>query len=338
MTNNSQKENKCLYQSAKKPYNSKGLMNNKEPEFFSYSFGIIMKIFNYVLIIYILMSLTTFLMFHVFDKNNESKNLNLSTNNLNTKIEKIDNLKSPVKNKISADPTSKPDENNNNKNNKYKLDNSQFLSITYTSIYFSILIILNNVSTTNKSFLVFIAFYALSLIISVSFFTNFFNFIPFFYDLNKVFAENTNLITNTFFIFQYTFAALNMIMILYFIVFYMNIIGYFKYNIQDLPFEKIHHEISLRTDMMKISFNHLIISLKLHRILPGLLYTKKDYYFIKSKQIDEAEECSEELYDKVENLETKGNSTFVYSKKNANYSTDGMNSKSTIDCEYESLK
>ena len=82
---------------------------------------------------------------------------------------------------------------------------------------------------------------------------------------------------------------------------------------------------------MKISFNNFIISIKLHKILPGLLYNKKDYYFMNCKFSREVEEISHELYVKDEDMGTKEN-------KNGNNSIDGLNSKSTIECEYETFK
>lgn len=346
MRNENLKETKQLCNNSTKTYSNKGLMNNKQPEFFSYFFHILMKIYNYALFIYILMSLTTFLMYQVFEKNpiqNNLKTVKNLTNNLNSQFEKIEIIKEtpqPIFNGNKNNNSSITSENSQikNNNNNSILDNSQFISITYSSIYFSILIVLNNIATSNKSTTIFSVFYIFAVIITFNFFTNFFNFIPFLNDINKVFLQNINIVTNTFYIFQYIFTSLNTLMFLYFIVFYCNTIGYFKYNIQDLPFETIYHEIALRTDMMKISFNHFIISIKLHKILPGLLYTKKDYYFINSKVNEESEEFSEELYDKVDSLESKGNNTTIYNKKNANYSNDAIHSKSTIDCEYESLK
>lgn len=350
MKNDTYKESKQLYNPTRKPYSNKGLMNNKQPEFFSYFFHIIMKIYNYVLFIYIIMSLTTFLMYQVFEKNPTQNNLknSIKTFDQNNQIEHLNTIKA---NSYIAETNSIFINNNNssnlikNKNETTKkenislLDNNQFVSITYSSIYFSFLIILNNIATSNKSITIFSLFYSLASIITINFFTNIFNFVPFLNGINKVSLENVNIVTNTFFIFQYIFTALNSLMLIYFIVLYLNTIGYFKYNIQDLPFEYVYHEIALRTDMMKISFNHFIISIKLHKILPGLLYTKKDYYFINSRLQQESEEFSEELYDKVDDLNSKGNNTTIYNKKNAsNYSNDGIHSKSTIDSEYESLR
>lgn len=295
------------------------------------------------------MSLTTFLMYQVFEKNPGQNNLK-SEIKLSNNTNKIGNIETI---KFIPEQTKKNDFNINNlnssialdnkkeyiKENNSLLDNNQFISITYSSIYFCLLIILNNIAITNKSVSIFALFYTLSVVITINFLTNTFNSIPFLNGINKVSFESVNIVTNTFFIFQYIFTALNSLMIVYFLFFYLNTIGYFKYNIQDLPFEYVYHEIALRTDMMKISFNHFIISLKLHKVLPGLLYTKKDYYFINCKVQEETEEFAEELYDKVDTLDTKGNNTTIYNKKNAsNYSNDAINSKSTIDCEYESLK
>ncbi len=296
------------------------------------------------------MSLTTFLMYQVFEKNPMQNNLkntikSPSNNEKIGNIEVIQTIPEPIKminlnvNNINNSSTSFESNKENPKETKSLLENTQFVSITYSSIYFCILIILNNIVTANKSKSIFAVFYTLSVLITMNFLTNVFNFIPFLNEINKVSFENVNIVTNTFFIFQYIFTALNFLMVIYFVVLYLNTIGYFKFNIQDLPFEYVYHEIALRTDMMKISFNHFIISLKLNKIMPGLLYTKKDYYFIHCKVQEETEEFSEELYDKVDTLDTKGNNTTIYNKKNAsNYSNDAINSKSTIDCEYESLK
>jgi len=348
MKNDSKKETQKLFNSERKPYSNKGLMKNKQPEFFSYFFHIVMKIYNYVLFIYILMSLTTFLMYQVFERNPMQNNLKnaIKTSIYNNQIGNLEIIKTNPKtiktdNSVNNYNSSLPFENNkeNIHENNSLLNNNQFVSITYSSIYFCLLIILNNIATANKSVSIFALFYILSILITINFLTNIFDFIPFLNKINKVSYENVNIVTNTFFIFQYIFTALNSLMIIYFLVLYLNTIGYFKYNIQDLPFENVYHEIALRTDMMKISFNHFIISLNLHKILPGLLYTKKDYYFINCKFKEDIEEFSEELYDKVDSLDNKGSNSANYNKKNiSNYSADAINSKSTIDCEYESLK
>lgn len=52
---------------------------------------------------------------------------------------------------------------------------------------------------------------------------------------------------------------------------------------KNASFEQVYHEISLRTDMMKFSYNNLVVSLKLHKIFPSLLYKKNDFYYITCK-------------------------------------------------------
>lgn len=102
---------------------------------------------------------------------------------------------------------------------------------------------------------------------------------------------NLNYLTNTFEllsnktchrIFNYMIIIANFSISTYLVIFYLNSIKYFKYNIAEIPFDKIIHEIKLKTDMMKINFNSLAINLKLHKIFPGLLYKKEDYYFLNS--------------------------------------------------------
>ena len=150
--------------------------------------------------------------------------------------------------------------------------------------------------------------------------------------------NNITIVTYISYIFQSVILGLNVLIIVYLVSFYLNTIGYFKYNIQDLPFERIYHEIALRTDMMKMSFNNLVISLKIHKIFPGLLYRKADYYFINCQITQEVQEYSDELYDKVENLDSKEYISGDYNKKHNNSSNDAIHSKSTIDSESVSFK
>jgi hypothetical protein len=62
----------------------------------------------------------------------------------------------------------------------------------------------------------------------------------------------------------------------------------------------IFHEICLRTDMVKFSFNHFLIRTRLHKFLPNLAFKKDSFYFtslgsLKSNSKNEA--------DKIDNLE-----------------------------------
>ena len=49
-----------------------------------------------------------------------------------------------------------------------------------------------------------------------------------------------------------------------------------KYNMNDIPVDKIIHEIKLRVDLAKMSYNAFMIRWGIHKISKRLLYTKKD--------------------------------------------------------------
>lgn len=49
---------------------------------------------------------------------------------------------------------------------------------------------------------------------------------------------------------------------------------------ENFTVEQIIHEIRLRTDMMKFSYNHFMIRTKLNKLFPGLLYKKSSYYYL----------------------------------------------------------
>jgi len=317
-------EKKQLYTSSTKPYTPKGIMNNKKPEFFSYFLNTLMKIYNFIIFIYIIMSLVLFFMFQVYDKNiNNKKNTNekIAMDSNTTKLN--DFFTKETSETISL------------------FENEAFTSITLIATYLSVLIVINNFSTSKKSPLFFGIFYVMSIFITINFLTNFLEAIPFFKNLTDPFKTNNDIISKTFLIFQYIFSAMNSLLLIYFVYIYFAQIGYFKYNLETLSFEQIYREIALRTDMMKISFNFWIISMKLNKLFPGLLYRKKDYYFNKIDLPDDMEEFEDELNDKVDSLKSMPNNMTMYSnckRGSANYSSDAIHSHSTIDYEYESFK
>jgi hypothetical protein len=47
----------------------------------------------------------------------------------------------------------------------------------------------------------------------------------------------------------------------------------------NVTFSQILHEINLRIDLMKFSYNNLIIKTKLHKIIPNLLFKKESFYY-----------------------------------------------------------
>jgi hypothetical protein len=132
------------------------------------------------------------------------------------------------------------------------------------------------------------------------------------------------------------------------IFFYFQTIGYFQYNLQENSIQEVIHEIKLRTDMIKISFNNLIINLKLHKMFPSLLYKKEDYYFmsLEAEKYKYDKSYAEENEDKVDELSSDNTHSFIGIKgkrnnckqNNRNVFQDTFHSKSTIDSEYEPLR
>lgn len=332
-----QAEKKQLYTASTKPYTPKGIMNNKQPEFFSYFLNILMKIYNFIIFVYIIMNLVLFFMTKIYIKNAiDKENNGKIISNINSSTTKITNFfPSDTKGK-NAIPL--------------LFDNEAFTSITLIAIYLCTMILINNLSTTKKSSLFFTIFYLMSICISINFFTNFLEILSFFKNLTNPFKISNDIIAKTFIIFQYIFSGVNFLFLVYFVYIYFAQIGYFKYNLENLSFEEFYEEIALRVDMMKISFNFWIISMKLNRVFPGLMYKKKDYYFNKSPLHfpDVVEKFGEELNDKVNSIGVKSktnfksqNSTIHYSnnkRASVSYSSEAIHSKSTIDCEYESFK
>jgi hypothetical protein len=268
----------------------------------------------------------------------------LNKENLNGKLI-MDSNTTKITNLIPID-SQKENENIGTNSNIFLFNNEAFTSITFLSIYLSTLIVINNFSTLKKSPLYFAIFYLMSISITINFLTNFLEIFPFFKNLTNPFKTSNDIISKTFLIFQYIFSGMNFIFLVYFVYIYFAQIGYFKYNLENLSFEQFYEEIALRIDMMKISFNFWIISMKLNKIFPGLMYRKMDYHFNKLNLPDDIDEYGNELNDKVNSLKftsnnKSSNSTIYYSnckRTSANYSSDAIHSKSTIDCEYESFK
>jgi len=119
---------------------------------------------------------------------------------------------------------------------------------------------------------------------------------------------------------------INSSIITYMIYYLVSIIYNNKNAIKNskVPPSTIIHEINLRTDMFKISYNYLIIQTKLHKLIPSLLFKSDSYYFttlIKKTNSDPLEKSNKrgtELEKKCINVEYisknfDSNSTFYTS-------------------------
>jgi hypothetical protein len=132
-------------------------------------------------------------------------------------------------------------------------------------------------------------------------------------------------INNTaYIIFTLMILLSNLILTVYLAQFYISSNKYSKLVLEHFPVNDLINEIKVRTDLMKISFNNFIISLKLHKFCPGILFKRNDYYFT-----DPHEDFPEVHYE---------SKTLSKEKSVINDSAEFINSKSTIDSEYELLK
>ena len=121
------------------------------------------------------------------------------------------------------------------------------------------------------------------------------------------------------------------ILSLYSILYYFQIYGIVKNNINDIPIDKIIHEIKLKSDLAKMSYNAFMIRHGLHKISKKLLYTKKDYYFMNMENDNDNEKIKKEFINEYDN-ESKLNS------ESGTYASTIDNNYINLDNESQPLK
>ena len=121
------------------------------------------------------------------------------------------------------------------------------------------------------------------------------------------------------------------ILSLYSILYYFQIYGFVKNNINDIPIDKIIHEIKLKSDLAKMSYNAFMIKHGLHKISKKLLYTKKDYYFMNMENDNDNEKIKKEFINEYDN-ESKLNS------ESGTYASTIDNNYINLDNESQPLK
>ena len=141
---------------------------------------------------------------------------------------------------------------------------------------------------------------------------------------------------------SYSFTIFNLISIgcflllsAYTIMFYCKSVGYLRFNLNDVPYDEIIHEVKLRTDLAKMNYNALMIRLGLHKISKKLLYTKKDYYFM---NMEKERENNEAIRREFANEQKNANTSFSYKSDDETFANTVENTYSRIDSEYEPLK
>ena len=141
---------------------------------------------------------------------------------------------------------------------------------------------------------------------------------------------------------SYSFTIFNLISIgcflllsAYTIMFYCKSVGYLRFNLNDVPYDEIIHEVKLRTDLAKMNYNALMIRLGLHKISKKLLYTKKDYYFM---NMEKERENNDVIKREFVNEQKNANTSFSYKSDDETLANTVENTYSRMDSEYEPLK
>ena len=182
-------------------------------------------------------------------------------------------------------------------------DRLLFLNLFY-DMFLSFTILISYVAISRKSIVSFVIYFALMILACTFGFYGFTN-------------DYSNLNTKIRY-FVLTICGLNVLFFVYPIFHYLRKIQYFRVSLESFPVENIIHEVKLRTDMVKMSFNNLVIKFKLHKILPSITYKKEDYYFL-------SEECKnrmayrplnkDEVKEEVEEKEKESQCGYGYASK-----------------------
>ena len=124
--------------------------------------------------------------------------------------------------------------------------------------------------------------------------------------------------------------------VVYSFLYYFKLIGYVKFTLNELPTEDIIHEVKLRIDMAKMSFNSTLIRFGLHKVLRRFMFKKEDYYFMnmdKEKSREENERIKKIISDDCYSCGSKGGKSSGFSY-NSDEQTEGG---STFDSIYSKL-
>jgi hypothetical protein len=140
----------------------------------------------------------------------------------------------------------------------------------FVNFYFTLSVILGFMAINRKSLYYFSFYYMTFILYStlfiISYYSNFYS----------------DYLVNKKFVWFSLFELVNMVFIsIYLLYHFVFIIHQNKKQIEnsEVTASNIIHEINLRTDMFKISFNYYVIRWKLHKLIPSLLFKKDSFYF-----------------------------------------------------------
>jgi hypothetical protein len=192
----------------------------------------------------------------------------------------------------------------NSKTLRLEYDNLLYQNL-FVNFYFILASVLGFISISRKSILYFCWFYTTLNLYSTLFITSYIS--NFYYDY---------FFHSKFVWLGITLTLVNISIFCYLIFYFFSIISQNQNEIKysRSPPSKIIHEINLRIDMFKISFNHFIIKTKLHKLIPSLLYTRDSYYFMTLRNDYDKTEGGVEKHLNVDMRSGNTDSTFYRTK------------------------
>ncbi len=157
----------------------------------------------------------------------------------------------------------------NSKSWRIEYDNLLYQNL-FVNFYFILATILGFIAISKKSLKYFSLFYLTISLYSVLFITCY---------LCNIYSDF--FFHSKFIWFGIIINIVNFSIFVYLIYYFVSVVNSNQRNftsIYSTP-SAIIHEIYLRTDMFKISFNHFIIRWRLHKLVPSLLYKRDSFYF-----------------------------------------------------------
>jgi hypothetical protein len=168
----------------------------------------------------------------------------------------------------------------------------EYESLLYHNLFINFFFIFSTVLgfiTVKKKSLSYFFFYFFTLIMySIIFIVSYFS--EYFSD----YLVNKKLIW-----FSYVMLFISSVLTVYCVFHFVQVLESYKTNINGLSSSGVIHEIYLRTDMLKFSFNNFMIKTKIHKLVPSLMFKKDSYYFtslLKKEMKSESLEVESTMY------------------------------------------
>lgn len=162
----------------------------------------------------------------------------------------------------------------------------------FNNLFFILTVIPGFLSVSSRSLKYFLIFYSMTIFYS--------SFFILFYFINSYFKNSLDILykNDKFAYFNLLVFLINICIFSYTLFYFISLINRNKKMInENSPTSMIMHEICLRTDMMKIGFNHIVIKTKLNKMLPNILFKRNSYYFTSLRQDNDRSESTNEKHE-----------------------------------------